>query len=131
MHTYHTRVLAQDAFMGHELACAERILDDWRKGRLGLFTLEPPPSIPFHTGYYRALGIKKEGSDQGIIKTAYRSKARVLHPDLGGDRFLSVCAPCPSVLCCALGAALRYLVARLFAVLRYLIARLRGLGIRV
>ncbi len=90
MHSYHTRVPAQDAFMGHELACAERILDDWRKGRLGLFTLEPPPSIPFHTGYYRALGIKKEGSDEGVIKTAYRSKARVLHPDLGGDRFLPV-----------------------------------------
>lgn len=92
--------------MGHELACAERILDDWRKGRLGLFTLEPPPSIPFHTGYYRALGIKKEGSDEASIKTAYRSKARVLHPDLGGDRSLSVCvllvrlcAPYPSVLC--------------------------------
>jgi len=78
--------LSQDAFMGNELACATRILDDWRKGRLGVFTLEPPPTIPFHTGYYRALGIKKEESDEKIVKTAYRSKARVLHPDFGGDR---------------------------------------------
>jgi len=80
--------LAQDAFMGNELICAERILDDWRKGRLGLFTLEPPPTIPFHTGYYRALGIKKSdaATDERAVKTAYRSKARVLHPDFGGDR---------------------------------------------
>ena len=88
-------VMAQDAFMGHELACADRILDDWRKGRLGEFTLEPPPTIPFHTGYYRALGIKKEGSDGRSIKAAYRSKARVLHPDLGGDRSV---APCTKTL---------------------------------
>jgi ribosome biogenesis GTPase A len=78
--------LAQNAFMGGELNTAFRVLDDWRKGRLGLFTLEPPPSIPFHSGYYRALGLKKEGSDAKAIKTAYRSKARVLHPDFGGDR---------------------------------------------
>ena len=77
--------LAQDAFMGNEFVTAERILDDWRKGRLGQFTLEPPPTIPFHTGYYRALAIKKEQSDAQIIKSAYRSKARELHPDVGGE----------------------------------------------
>lgn len=77
--------LGQNAFMGSELTCAERILDDWRKGRLGLFALEPPPTIPFHSGYYRALGIKKDGSTQQMVKTAYRNKARVLHPDFGGS----------------------------------------------
>ena len=35
------------------MAAGERVLFDFRAGRLGLMTLEPPPSIPFHTGYYR------------------------------------------------------------------------------
>ncbi|KAJ1491160.1 hypothetical protein T484DRAFT_1775648, partial [Baffinella frigidus] len=45
--------LAQHKFLGLELAAGERVLFDFRAGRLGLMTLEPPPSIPFHTGYYR------------------------------------------------------------------------------
>eukprot|EP00288_Rhodomonas_lens_P016620 CAMPEP_0177697076 /NCGR_PEP_ID=MMETSP0484_2-20121128/4322_1 /TAXON_ID=354590 /ORGANISM="Rhodomonas lens, Strain RHODO" /LENGTH=489 /DNA_ID=CAMNT_0019208093 /DNA_START=165 /DNA_END=1630 /DNA_ORIENTATION=+ len=76
--------LAQSKFMGLELQAAERILDDWRKGRLGKMALEPPPAIPYHTGYYRALGLKK-GCDARQIKIGYRDKARVLHPDVGGN----------------------------------------------
>ncbi len=43
----------QFKFFGLEDPTAERILDDWRNGRLGLSALEPPPTIPYHTGYYR------------------------------------------------------------------------------
>eukprot|EP00960_Hanusia_phi_P072734 767867-Hanusia_phi.AAC.4 len=76
--------LAHSKFFGLELPAAERILDDFRGGRLGVFALEPPPTIPYHTGYYRALGLKPKCTAEDI-KKAYREKARVLHPDFGGD----------------------------------------------
>jgi len=76
--------LAHTKFFGLELPAAERILDDFRGGRLGVFALEPPPTIPYHTGYYRTLGLKPKCTAEDI-KKAYREKARVLHPDFGGD----------------------------------------------
>jgi hypothetical protein len=77
--------LAQQKFLGLELAAAERVLFDFRGGRLGVMTLEPPPSIPYHTGFYRKLGLKKECS-AADVKRAFRDKARTMHPDAGGDR---------------------------------------------
>jgi len=35
---------------------------------------------------FSCLGVLYSESDEKIVKTAYRSKARVLHPDFGGDR---------------------------------------------